>query len=64
MKKRIRKWFKKMFLELLFDAEVRQEIADAVDYQLNKYVPPPPPPHKYKRFEMHDMDFGDDVSSL
>lgn len=58
MKRRIRKWFKKMFLELLFDREVRLEIIKALEYQKN--IPPPPPrPDKY---QYADMDFGDTVS--
>lgn len=47
-------WFKRMFLSLLFDREVRQEIIKALEFE--KSIPfPPPEPNKYKQ---KYMDFG------
>lgn len=44
----MKKWFKRMFLDLLFDEEVRREILEALDYEKQRR-PPPPKPSKYKR---------------
>lgn len=45
----MKRWFKRMFLALLFDDEVRKEIQEALTYQAEraKLPPPPPRPNKY-----------------
>lgn len=44
----IKRWFKKMFLDLLFDREVQREIVDVMHNELARRDLPPPPPRPSK----------------